>query len=72
MGICKSISYDSFPEQNVHTVGKRVEVCYNHDSSQIHMGTVVRDDTEPPFETLIKCDNGRYLRSVECSYRIKE
>ena len=31
-------------------------------------GTIVRDDLEEPFETIIKLDNGRYLRAVECQY----
>jgi hypothetical protein len=32
------------------------------------MGTIVRDDIEAPYETIIKLDNGRYLRGVECQF----
>ena len=32
------------------------------------MGTVIRDDREEPFETLIRLDDGRVLRGVECQY----
>ena len=49
-------------------VGSRVEVCYHFDTSKYHYGTIVRDDLEEPFETIIKLDNGRYLRAVECQY----
>ena len=43
-------------------------VCYHFDASKCHYGTIVRDDLEEPFETIIKLDNGRYLRAVECQY----
>ena len=49
-------------------VGSRVEVCYHYDTSKYHYGTIVRDDLEEPFETIIKLDNGRYLRAIECQF----
>ena len=64
-----TISYDDFPKQSLNA-GKRVSVCYHYDTSKIHTGTIVRDDRENPFETIIKLDNGRYLRGVECQYSI--
>lgn len=75
MGHIKNISYDSFPKQKDENykypnmaVGARVEVCYHFDISKTHMGTIVRDDLEEPFETIIKLDNGRYVRGVECQF----
>lgn len=75
MGCIKNISYDSFPKQKDEnykypnmSVGARVEVCYHFDTSKVHMGTIVRDDLEEPFETIIKLDNGRYLRGAECQF----
>ena len=75
MGCIDTITYDKFPKQTDENykypefkVGSRVEVCYHFDASKCHYGTIVRDDLEEPFETIIKLDNGRYLRAVECQY----
>lgn len=75
MGCIDTIAYDKFPKQKDENykypefkVGSRVEVCYHFDTSKYHYGTIVRDDLEEPFETIIKLDNGRYLRAVECQY----
>lgn len=71
MGCTDNISYEEFPKQSVH-VGQKVEVCYNFDTKKTHSGEIVRDDMENPFVTIIKLDNGRYLRSTECQYRFLE
>ena len=75
MGCIDTITYDKFPKQKDENykypefkVGSRVMVCYHFDASKCHYGTIVRDDLEEPFETIIKLDNGRYLRAVECQY----
>ena len=75
MGCIENITYEKFPKQadenyKYPQVGKRVEVCYHYDISRTHSGTIVRDDIEEPFETIIKLDNGRYLRGTECRYRM--
>lgn len=73
MGSVKNITFDKFPKQadenyEYPKIGKRVKVCYHYDTSKYHYGTIVRHDIEEPFETIIKLDNGRYLRAVECQY----
>lgn len=75
MGCVDTITYDKFPKQKDDTykyemfrVGARVSVCYHYDTSKTHLGTIVRDDCEEPYETIIKLDNGRYLRGVECQF----
>ena len=75
MGCVNTITYDKFPKQKDENykyewarVGARVEVCYHYDTSKTHLGTIVRDDREEPYETIIKLDNGRYLRGVECQF----
>lgn len=75
MGCIENITYDKFPKQKDknyryprYVVDSRVEVCYHFDSSKTHLGTIVRDDLEEPYETIIKLDNGRYLRGVECQF----
>lgn len=75
MGCVNNISYDKFPKQaddnyQYPKLGKEVEVCYHYDTSKYHHGVIVRDDIEEPFETIIKLDNGRYLRAVECQYKM--
>lgn len=77
MGVVRTIDYDHFPKQEDENytyprLGKRVEVCYKYDTTKKHMGTIVRDDIEYPGETIIKLDNGRYLRGVECQYRVMD
>lgn len=73
MGCVNTIDYDHFPRQadashKYPRIGKRVEVCYKYDTSKVHYGTIVRDDLEEPFETIIALDNGRFLRTTECQY----
>lgn len=73
MGCISTIDYDKFPKQKDQdykypSIGKKVSVCYHYNTSKKHLGTIVRDDIEEPFETIIKLDNGRYLRGVECQY----
>ena len=75
MGCIDTITYDKFPKQKDENykypqfkVGSRVEVCYHFDTSKYHYGTIVRDDLEEPFETIIKLDNGSYLRATECQF----
>lgn len=73
MGCVKNISFDKFPKQadknyKYPQLGKRVKVCYHYDTSKFHFGTIVRDDIEEPYETIIQLDNGRFLRATECQY----
>lgn len=75
MGYVKNITHDKFPQQKdkdykypQFAVGAKVNVCYHYDASKTQIGTIVRDDLEEPFETIIKLDNGRYLRGTECQF----
>jgi hypothetical protein len=72
MECVNTITYDKFPKQNYEypefAVGARVSVYFHYDTSKICMGTIVRNDLEEPFETIIKLDDGRYLRAEECQY----
>lgn len=67
MGCVETISAYSFPKQSQY-VGRRCKVCFHYDTSQEFKGTVIRDDREDPFETLIRLDDGRVLRATECQY----
>lgn len=75
MGVVDNIDFYSFPRQKTEgfcKVGDRVSVCYKYDTSRCHEGVIVRDDMEAPGETIIKLDNGRYLRATECQYSVKK
>jgi len=67
MGCVENITAYKFPKQSEY-VNRRCEVCFHYDTSVTILGTVIRDDREEPFETLIKLDDGRILRAAECQY----
>lgn len=67
MGLVQNITADTFPRQGSFA-GRRVRVCFHYDTSREVLGTVVRCDAEEPGEMIIKLDDGRYVRSVECQY----
>ena len=67
MGCVSTITATRFPEQT-HHVNQRCKVCFHYDTSVWIMGTVIRDDHEEPYETLIQLDDGRVMRAVECQY----
>lgn len=69
MGVVPSVGFDQFPKQGA-LLGKRVKVCFNYDTSRVLWGEVIRDDTEEPGEMLIRLDDGRTVRSVECMYSL--
>lgn len=67
MGFCKNIKYDRFPKQS-DDVGKEVLVCFHHDTSHTMKGTLVRDDMEDPYRTIIQLENGQFVLGTECAY----
>lgn len=69
MGIISTISYDRFPSQGKH-LNRRVDVCFDYNSSKTVGGTIIRQDQEFPGLTLIRLDDGRVVRDVECQYSI--
>lgn len=76
MGCVETIAYDKFPKQRdkdykypYMAVGARVKVCFHYNTSEYCMGTIVRSDTEEPFEEIIRLDDGRFIRAVECQYQ---
>ena len=71
MGCVRTITATTFPEQSSH-VKQRVEVCFLYDTSKSVMGTIVRDDVEEPFETIIMLDDGRIVLATECQYSFTE
>ncbi|WP_193062998.1 hypothetical protein [Oceanobacillus oncorhynchi] len=71
MGVMQNISVDSFPRQGDYLY-KRAKVCFNYDTSETINGTIIRDDREHPFLTLIRLDNGRIILSSECQHTVPE
>lgn len=71
MGSVKTIDIDKFPKQG-EWLGKRAKVCFNYNTNKSTEGTYVRDDSEEPFVTIIKLDDGRYVLSSECQHQPQE
>lgn len=67
MGCVSTITKYGFPKQS-EFVNRRVEVCFHYDTSKFVNGTIIRDDREEPFETIIQLDDGRTVLGTECQY----
>lgn len=67
MGVVETIGYDRMPKQGEH-LGKRARVCFRYDTSRELMGTIVRDDMEAPWVTIISLDDKRVVLATECQY----
>lgn len=67
MGCVKNIDFYKFPKQS-EFVNRRCKVTFMYDTSRYISGTIIRDDREEPFETLIRLDDGRTIRATECQY----
>ncbi len=68
MGCVKTITAYSFPKQS-EFVNRRCEVCFHFNTEKTKEGTIIRDDREEPFETIIRLDDGRLILATECQYR---
>lgn len=69
MVVGQNISFGSFPRQGDHLY-KRTKVCFNYDTSQLINGTIIRDDREHPFLTMIRLEDGRTVLASECQYSV--
>ena len=69
MGVVATIRHDTMPKAG-STLGKRVEVCFHYNMKEVIGGEIVRNDSEQPFLTIIKLDDGRYVLATECQYRL--
>jgi len=52
-------------------LGRRVEVAFNYDTDRLIKGTIVRDDVDSPFVTIIRLDDGRHVLTTECQYTME-
>lgn len=55
------------PQQSMY-LGNEVSVYFNGDTSNLIGGTIVRDDIELPFVTIIQLDSGVLVLASECQY----
>jgi len=65
MGNHINITGDKFPKQYPHV---RVNVMFHYDTRTACMGSIVRDDKEAPYVSIIKLDEGRHVLTTECQY----
>jgi hypothetical protein len=66
MGVDYGITATTFPKQGDY-LGKRTRVLFHYRAPELR-GTIVRDDREQPFRTIIRLDDGRYVLADECQY----
>lgn len=66
MGSVATITADQFPRQG-EMLNRRTKVIFHYGGPEL-MGTIVRDDIEHPFRTIIHLDDGRFIMSSECQY----
>ncbi len=67
MGNHENINISKFPRQGAW-LGKRTKVCFHYDADSFITGTIVRDDSEEPFVTIISLDDGRVVLATECQH----
>lgn len=67
MGIEKNIGAEQFPKQRPE-VGQRAKVCFHYDTARLFPATIIRDDAEEPFRTILKLDDGRVVLATECQW----
>ncbi len=66
MGCEATITAGSFPKQGEY-LGRRARVLFHYQEPAL-MGTIVRDDVEAPFRTIIRLDDNRFVLASECQY----
>jgi hypothetical protein len=67
MGYVANLTKSNFPQQG-DFFGQRVRVYFHYDTLAMFLGTIVRDDMESPWRTIIELDNGRVVLGTECQY----
>ena len=71
MGVVPTIKWNKFPRQN-EFLNKKVTVCFHYDSKHTIDGTIVRNDLDYPYVTIIKLDDDRLVLATECMYSLKD
>lgn len=69
MGSVSTISHEHFPKQG-EMLHKRVKVAFHYNLEHTIVGTIIRDDMEHPYQTIIQLDDGHYILGTECQYSI--
>lgn len=70
MSVGTEIDYNTYPKQSGY-VGRTVDIIFNYDRSKMIEGVFVREDIGKPYTMIIKLNDGRYVLSSECQYRIQ-
>lgn len=68
MGVVETIGIDKFPQQS-ESVGKKIKVCFNYDTSRYLEALIIRDDIGEPGVTLLLLEDGRVIDATECQYQ---
>lgn len=68
MGVITNIDFEQYPNQTKYA-GQRVLVCFKYDTRRIIPATILRDDAEDPYRTVLRLDDGRIVLGNECQWR---
>lgn len=68
MGAVENITPNRFPRQGQDQF-KRAQVIFHYDNQHVLLGTIIRDDAEAPWRTVIALKDGRVVLADECQYR---
>lgn len=68
MGAHKNISYKRFPKQG-DWLGLETKVCFHYNTDRYVKGTIIREDMEEPYITIILLEDGRVILAKECQYQ---
>lgn len=66
MGYTKNITAFNFPKQS-EDINKRCKVLFHYQDPEVY-GTIIRSDSEDPWQTIIQLDDGRIILATECQY----
>lgn len=72
MGNHPNLTHNRYPRQSGN-LGAKVDVCFHYDTSNKIPGTIVRDDREAPWISIIRLDEEvegmpRFVQADECQY----
>tara|TARA_R110002124_G_scaffold55183_7_gene156316 strand:- start:632 stop:847 length:216 start_codon:yes stop_codon:yes gene_type:complete len=69
MGIHENVGFNTFPQQGAD-LGAKVIVAFAYDTRYTLAGVCVRNDIDEPGITIFHLEDGRFVLSTECQYRL--
>ena len=67
MGVSINISANTFPKQSA-SLGKSCKVMFHYTKPEL-TATIIREDMELPYVTILQLEDGRVVLSTECQWQ---